>query len=146
MDHYVNVCTLGGDIVRAPVLTFYPDGCQCVFSLMVRNYNPVDPSGNQRTFITVKARGKLAEHVQAHLPAGSAIIVVGDLRLQRWTDAEGKSRQSHCLFARQIHSLTFGSAKAAKRRVPRPDGEIGGEPAETEEAGSAETSPPEGKQ
>lgn len=125
MAHFVNNCTLGGYICRPPVLTFYPDGSQCLFGLAVNSRRGGSKDeGGSTTFVNITAQGKLGEYVQKYLPVGSAIIVEGYLRQRRWTNADRLPRTALHIIARQIHSLTFGSAKeAAKRNVRRPAGE-----------------------
>ena len=125
LGHFINTCTLGGNIVQTPILTFVPQGSRVFFTLVVQDrFRPQVDVGGEPLFIDVNAKGPLAEYVQKYLPKGAAIIVDGYLRMRRWTGRDGKVRRTYYVLARNIHSLTYGSAKAAaKKRFRKPDGE-----------------------
>jgi len=53
-------------------------------------------------FIDVRAFGKLAEVMSKYLNKGAPVLVVGKLKLDRWTDREGKQQSRHRIIADRV--------------------------------------------
>jgi single-strand DNA-binding protein len=93
----VNVVVLAGHLTRDPELRHTPNGAAvCDFSLAI-NRRWTDSGGEKKedvSFIDCVAWAKTAELVADYLKKGSAALVEGELRQERWEDKQGGGQRS----------------------------------------------------
>src|ERR1700682_1767359 len=96
-----NKITLVGNLGRDPELRYTPQGTPvCSFS-MATNERRKDKTGemqDQTTWFRVTLWGRQAETASQYLTKGRPIYVEGRLRVEEWTDRDGKPR-----FTLEIH-------------------------------------------
>src|SRR5262249_8593981 len=69
-------------------------------------------------WVRVAAFGETAERLIGRIVKGDKVYVEGDLRLNYWTDREGKPRSGHSVVARKVEKL----GKIGRNRQPNPNG------------------------
>lgn len=89
----LNSILIEGNVVRDPVIKETPRGSSvCNFSIASNRYYKQDDEFEQETsFFDVEGWGKLAEACGKGCLKGRGVRVVGRLKQDRWTDAEGKN-------------------------------------------------------
>lgn len=92
-----NRIILVGNLGRDPELRYTPQGTPvCSFSLAT-NERRKDRSGemqDQTTWFRVTLWGRQAETASQYLQKGRPVYIEGRLRVEEWTDRDGKARQS----------------------------------------------------
>jgi single-strand DNA-binding protein len=90
-----NKITIVGNLGRDPELRYTPQGnAVCNFS-MATNEKRRDKSGESQdvtTWFRVTLWGKQAENASKFLTKGSSVYIEGRLRVEEWSDRDGKSR------------------------------------------------------
>lgn len=90
-----NRITIVGNLGRDPELRFTPQGTAvCNFSLAT-NEKKRDKAGEMQdvtTWFRVTLWNKLAENASKYLTKGSQVYIEGRLRVEEWTDRDGKNR------------------------------------------------------
>ena len=90
-----NKITLVGNLGRDPELRYTPQGVAvCNFSIAT-NERKRDKAGEFQdvtTWFRVTLWNKLAENANKYLTKGSQVYVEGRLKVEEWTDRDGKSR------------------------------------------------------
>ena len=90
-----NKITIVGNLGREPELRYTPQGTAvCNFSIAT-NEKKRDKSGEMQdvtTWFRVTLWSKQAENAAKYLKKGSPVYVEGRLRIEEWTDREGKER------------------------------------------------------
>lgn len=101
-----------GNLGRDPELRYTPQGTAvCDFSIAT-NEKKRDKSGEMQdvtTWFRVTTWGKLAETASKYLSKGKSVYVEGRLRLEEYTDREGKQRFNLEVNASEMHFLGGGS-------------------------------------
>jgi single-strand DNA-binding protein len=89
----LNSILVEGNLVRDPVVTQTPKGTNvCSFAVASnRFYKTDDELQKEVSFFDVEVWAKLAESCSEYLKKGRGVRVVGRLKQDRWTDAEGKN-------------------------------------------------------
>ena len=89
----LNSILVEGNLVRDPALSRTPKGTQvCTFSLASNRYYKMDnESQKEVSFFDIEVWSKLAEACSENLKKGRGVRVVGRLKQDRWSDAEGKN-------------------------------------------------------
>lgn len=86
-----------GNLGRDPELRYTPQGSAvCSFSIAT-NEKKRDKAGDMQdvtTWFRVTLWNKQAENASKYLTKGSAVYVEGRLRVEEWTDRDGKNRSS----------------------------------------------------
>jgi len=86
-----------GNLGRDPELRYTPQGdAVCDFSIAT-NEKKRDKGGelqNITTWFKVTLWGRQAENASKYLTKGSSVYIEGRLRVEEWTDRDGKLRQS----------------------------------------------------
>jgi single-strand DNA-binding protein len=99
-----NFAILMGNIVRTPELTTTRSEKVLVkFSIAT---NEKTASGERTDYHEIIAWGKVAETVAKYKKAGDMVHIVGRIRQDRWTDAEGKKRQKVVIEAEKVAFLS----------------------------------------
>lgn len=90
-----NRITIVGNLGRDPELRFTPQGTAvCNFSVAT-NEKKRDKSGEMQdvtTWFRVTLWNKLAENASKYLTKGSQVYIEGRLRVEEWSDRDGKNR------------------------------------------------------
>lgn len=89
----LNSILIEGNVVRDPVLKETPRGSSvCNFSIASNRYFKQDDEYEQETsFFEVESWSKLAESCGKNCGKGRGVRVVGRLKQDRWTGADGKN-------------------------------------------------------
>jgi single-strand DNA-binding protein len=126
--------TVTGNLTDDPELRFLENGTGMVKFTVASTPRTLDRQSGQwkdgdPLFLTCTAWRDLAEHIAESLAKGTRVVVVGRLRLSRWTNDEGEKRSAYGLQVDEIGpSLRFATAKVAK--ISRTKGGDGFVPAE----------------
>lgn len=92
-----NKIIIVGNLGRDPELRYTPQGTAvCNFS-MATNERRKDKNGefqDQTTWFKITLWGRQAENASKFLSKGRSVYIEGRLRLDEWTDREGKTRQT----------------------------------------------------
>lgn len=101
-----NSVVLLGNLTREPELRYTPQGVPlCSFVVAVRGRCDGDPE-KTTAFVDVQAWKRLAEVCTQFLGKGRQVLVVGELRQNRWVDDTSKERRSKLLVvAREVKFL-----------------------------------------
>lgn len=91
--------TLMGNLTRDPELKYSQNGnAICNLSLAINEYAGKDEQGNVKEdvcYLDCTAFGERGEAINKFFTKGQAIIVIGSLKLDRWTQEDGTNRQKH---------------------------------------------------
>lgn len=120
MPNY-NKIILAGNLTRDPQLAYLPSNTPVTeIGLAVnRDYTTADGQKREETlFIDAVAFGKAAEILAQYMTKGRPLLIDGRLKLETWTDQEGRQRSKHKVI---IENFTFLGGPAASER-----GEAGG--------------------
>ena len=129
-----NKITIVGNLGRDPELRYTPQGVAvCSFS-MATNEKRRDKSGEQQditTWFRVTLWGRQAETASQYLTKGKPVYIEGRLRVEEWTDRDGKARHTLEVNATDMQFIGGGRgddmAAAAAGGAPRT--QTHGEPA-----------------
>ena len=106
-----NKITIVGNLGRDPELRYTPQGnAVCNFS-MATNEKRRDKSGELQditTWFRVTLWGRQAENASKYLQKGSPVYIEGRLRVDEWTDRDGKSRYTLEVNANDMQFLSGG--------------------------------------
>jgi single-strand DNA-binding protein len=129
----LNSILVEGNLVRDPNLNKTPRGTQvCTFSLACnRSYRSMDNRQQKEvSFFEVEVWSKLADACAETLKKGRGVRVVGRLKQDRWSDAEGKNHSrikivgEHVEFnpvALQAKSPATAAAATATEAIAEPE-------------------------
>lgn len=90
-----NRITLVGNLGRDPELRYTPQGTPVCHFSMATNERRKDRSGemqDQTTWFRVTLWGRQAETASQYLQKGKSVYIEGRLRVEEWTDRDGKPR------------------------------------------------------
>ena len=144
----LNSILIEGNLVRDPELSYTPKGSAvCKFSVACnRSYKQGDGFQKEVSYFDVSCWTRLAEVCGEYLKKGRGVRVVGRLKQDRWTDADGKGRSKifivaeHVEFKPQLKKLDDdgkdGESGAAEGQVEVASDEQVQEEAELKEAAS----------
>jgi len=131
-----NKVILVGNLGRDPELRYTPQGTPvCSFS-MATNERRKDKTGemqDQTTWFRVTLWGRQAETASQYLTKGRPVYIEGRLRVEEWTDRDGKPRHTLEVTATDMQFIGGG----------RGEGEAPMERAATATAASSEQPPAE---
>jgi single-strand DNA-binding protein len=110
-----NKITLVGNLGRDPELRYTPQGTPvCSFS-MATNERRKDKTGemqDQTTWFRVTLWGRQAETASQYLTKGRPVYIEGRLRVEEWTDRDGKPR--HTLEVHATDMQFIGGGRGAE--------------------------------
>src|SRR5512132_3553654 len=108
-----NKVILVGNLGRDPELRYTPQGTPvCTFS-MATNERRKDKSGEmqaQTTWFRVTLWGRQAETASQYLSRGRPVYIEGRLRVEEWTDRDGKPRHTLEVNATDMQFIGGGRA------------------------------------
>jgi len=89
----LNSILVEGNLVRDPSISKTPKGTQvCTFSVASNRFYKVDNESHKEvSFFDVEVWAKLAGACSENLKKGRGVRVVGRLKQDRWSDADGKN-------------------------------------------------------
>ena len=123
-----NKIILVGNLGRDPELRYTPQGTPvCSFS-MATNERRKDKSGemqDQTTWFRVTLWGRQAETASQYLTKGRPVYIEGRLRVEEWTDRDGKPRHTLEVHATDMQFIG-GAPRGEDAMAARASG--GGEP------------------
>jgi single-strand DNA-binding protein len=121
-----NKIILVGNLGRDPELRYTPQGTPvCTFSLAT-NERRKDKSGemqDQTTWFRITLWNRQAETAAQYLTKGRPVYIEGRLRVEEYTDRDGKPRYSLEVTATEMHFIGSGrseDAMAARASVGEP--------------------------
>jgi single-strand DNA-binding protein len=102
-----NKVILMGNLTRDPEMRYTPQGTSvCSFGLAVnRRYKQGEETKEEVTFINIVVFGKQAETCGQYLNKGSAVLIEGRLRENRWETEDGQKRSRHEVIAENFRFL-----------------------------------------
>ena len=107
-----NKIILVGNLGRDPELRYTPQGTPvCSFS-MATNERRKDKSGemqDQTTWFRVTLWGRQAETASQYLTKGRPVYIEGRLRVEEWTDRDGKPRHTLEVHATDMQFIGGGA-------------------------------------
>jgi|SRR5450432_2115108 len=118
-----NKITLVGNLGRDPELRYTPQGTPvCSFSLAT-NERRKDKTGemqDQTTWFRVTLWGRQAETASQYLSKGRPVYIEGRLRVEEWTDRDGKPRHTLEVHATDMQFIGGGRNEEppAERSAP----------------------------
>ena len=100
----LNNVILEGNLTRDPELKYTPSGTEvCLMSVANnRYYKKADEKVQEVSYIDVEAWAGLGVTCKEYLSKGRGVRVVGRLKQDRWTDADGNSRSRVKLVAEHV--------------------------------------------
>lgn len=105
-----------GNLGRDPELRYTPQGnAVCDFSVAT-NEKKRDKAGEMQEVVTwfkVTLWGKQAENASKYLTKGSPVYIEGRLRMEEWTDRDGKIRHSLEVNATDMQFIGSGRNESA---------------------------------
>jgi single-strand DNA-binding protein len=124
-----NKITIVGNLGRDPELRYTPQGTPVCSFTVATNERRKDKAGEMQdmtTWFRVTLWGRQAETASQYLTKGRPIYVEGRLRVEEWTDRDGKQRYTLEVHATDMQFIGSGrgeetgthSAKAATSEQP----------------------------
>jgi single-strand DNA-binding protein len=111
-----NKIILVGNLGRDPELRYTPQGTPVCSFTVATNEKRKDRAGETQDFTTwfrVTLWGRQAETASQYLTKGRPIYVEGRLRLEEWTDRDGKQRYTLEVHATDMQFIGGGRADEA---------------------------------
>lgn len=106
-----NKITIVGNLGRDPELRYTPQGnAVCNFSVAT-NEKRRDKNGEMQditTWFRITLWGKQAENASKYLTKGSPVYIEGRLKVEEWTDRDGKGRYTLEVNATDMQFLSSG--------------------------------------
>ena len=128
----LNSILIEGNLTRDPALNETPKGTTvCTFGVASnRFYKQNEEMQKEVSFFEVEVWARLAEACAENLKKGRGVRVVGRLKQDRWTDAEGKNHEKVRIVAEHVE---FKPQLKGKDEGARPEEEASEEDATEEE-------------
>src|SRR3954468_16793943 len=108
-----NKITLVGNLGRDPELRYTPQGTPvCSFSLATNERRKDRTTGENNditTWFRVTLFGRQAETASQYLQKGRPVYIEGRLRVEEWTDRDGKPRQTLEVHATDMQFIGGGA-------------------------------------
>ncbi|MCF7948878.1 MAG: single-stranded DNA-binding protein [Spirochaetaceae bacterium] len=100
----LNSIIVEGNLTRDPEYRLTPKGKPvCMLSVASNRYYKKDEETKEETsFFNVETWAKLADNCNQYLTKGRGVRVVGRLKQDRWTNAEGQNRERLKIVAEHI--------------------------------------------
>jgi len=137
--------TLMGNLTRDPELKYSQNGnAICNLSLAINEYAGKDADGNVKEdvcYVDVTAFGERGEAIAKFFTKGQPIIIIGSLKLDRWTQEDGTNRQKHWVRCDKWVFPPKGNADDTPRRAAEPRQSNPRRPAPQPEPVAAEVDP-----
>ena len=104
MMNNLNSILIEGNLVRDPELKYTPKGVAvCTFALASNRFFKQDEETQKEvSYFDITTWSRLAEVCGEYLKKGRGVRVVGRLKQDRWTDADGKVRSKILIVAEHV--------------------------------------------
>ena len=115
-----NKIILVGNLGRDPELRYTPQGTPVCSFTMATNERRKDKAGemqDQTTWFKVTLWGRQAETASQYLAKGRPVYIEGRLRIEEWTDRDGKPRPTLEVHATDMQFISGGRSEEGS--VPR---------------------------
>lgn len=115
-----NKIILVGNLGRDPELRYTPQGTPVCSFTMATNERRKDKNGemqDQTTWFKVTLWGRQAETASQYLTKGRPVYIEGRLRVEEWTDRDGKPR--HTLEVNATDMQFIGGARSEEPSMER---------------------------
>ena len=116
-----NKIILVGNLGRDPELRYTPQGTPVCSFTMATNERRKDKTGemqDQTTWFRVTLWGRQAETASQYLTKGRPVYIEGRLRVEEWTDRDGKPR--HTLEVHATEMQFIGGGRGEETAVTKP--------------------------
>jgi single-strand DNA-binding protein len=117
-----NKIILVGNLGRDPELRYTPQGTPvCSFSLATnerRKDRNTGEGSDITTWFRVTLWGRQAETASQYLTRGRPVYIEGRLRVEEWTDRDGKPRHTLEVNATDMQFIGGGKSEAASEETP----------------------------
>jgi single-strand DNA-binding protein len=130
-----NKIILVGNLGRDPELRYTPQGTPVCSFTVATNEKRKDRAGEMQDFTTwfrVTLWGRQAETASQYLTKGRPIYVEGRLRLEEWTDRDGKQRYTLEVHATDMQFIGGGRGEEAAATTTSTAGGAGSRPAQSD--------------
>jgi single-strand DNA-binding protein len=128
-----NKIILVGNLGRDPELRYTPQGTPvCSFSLATNERRKDRATGENNdvtTWFRVTLWGRQAETASQYLTRGRPVYIEGRLRVEEWTDRDGKQRHTLEVHATDMQFIGGGARSDEAGAGPAKAAAAGGEPA-----------------
>ena len=128
-----NKIILVGNLGRDPELRYTPQGTPvCSFSLATNERRKDRTTGENNdvtTWFSVTLWGRQAETASQYLSRGRPVYIEGRLRVEEWTDRDGKPRHTLEVHATDMQFIGGGARSDEAGAVPAKAAAATGEPA-----------------
>ena len=111
-----NKITIVGNLGRDPELRYTPQGTPVCSFTIATNERRKDKTGEQQditTWFRVTLWGRQAETASQYLTKGRPVYVEGRLRVEEWTDRDGKQRHTLEVHATDMQFIGGGRVDEA---------------------------------
>jgi single-strand DNA-binding protein len=111
-----NKIILLGNLGRDPELRYTPQGTPVCSFTLATNEKRKDRAGEMQdatTWFRVTLWGRQAETASQYLTKGRPVYIEGRLRLEEWTDRDGKARTTLEVHATDMQFINAGRAEDA---------------------------------
>jgi single-strand DNA-binding protein len=119
----VNDCRFAGRLTCDPELKYTAGNTAFAkFALAVTKYIKKDGQRVEETFfLSCVAWGKTAEFANEYFHKGVAVLVDGELRMDKWTDSKtGQNREKPTFTVRNLQALEWADQKPGRQAEERP--------------------------
>ncbi len=126
-----NKVILVGNLGRDPELRYTPQGTPVCSFTMATNERRKDKTGemqDQTTWFRVTLWGRQAETASQYLTKGRPVYIEGRLRVEEWTDRDGKPRHTLEVNATEMQFIGGGRGEEAPVSRAAAAAAVAGEP------------------
>lgn len=120
-----NKCILVGNLGRDPELRYTPQGTPVASFSMATNERRKDKTGEMQdhtTWFRVTLWGRMAETAAQYLVKGRPVYIEGRLRVEEWTDRDGKARHTLEVHATDMQFIGGNSNEGERSRAAAASG------------------------
>lgn len=124
-----NKITLVGNLGRDPELRYTPQGTPVCSFTLATNEKRKDRAGETQdvtTWFRVTLWGRQAETASQYLSKGRPVYIEGRLRVEEWTDKDGKARHTLEVHATDMQFIGGRGDDAGGAQNPRSESTAGG--------------------
>lgn len=124
-----NKITLVGNLGRDPELRYTPQGTPVCSFTLATNERRKDRAGENQdvtTWFRVTLWGRQAETASQYLSKGRPVYIEGRLRVEEWTDKDGKQRHTLEVHATDMQFIGGRGEEGVGGQGTRPESSTGG--------------------
>jgi single-strand DNA-binding protein len=124
-----NKLILVGNLGRDPELRYTPQGTPVCSFTLATNERRKDRAGENQdvtTWFRVTLWGRQAETASQYLSKGRPVYIEGRLRVEEWTDKDGKQRYTLEVHATDMQFIGGRGDEPGSGQTPRSDASTGG--------------------